>query len=54
MKRILTVLCLTAVAALAGCVVVPAGPPGRAYVAVPPVVVAPAPYGVVRPYFRVW
>ncbi len=55
MKRILILLGLTACAALAGCAVVPAGPPARAYVAVPRVaVVVPAPVVVVRPFVRVW
>jgi len=39
---------------LSGCVLVPVGPPGSgAYVARPAVVV-PAPFVVVRPYYRPW
>jgi len=53
MNRLLTLLAVTALGALAGCAVVPVGPPiARVYVGAPPVaVVAPAPYVVVRPYY---
>jgi len=53
MKRILMLIAAAAITGLAGCAVVPVGPPARAYVVAPRVVVAPAPV-VVRPYRWYW